>query len=201
MKNLLVTLFACATLSYANAAENKTIRISTDNTDLVLQVGDNGRLYQTYLGEKLLHEQDLNNFQWNIHAGADGSVSKRGWEVYGGSGNEDYFEPAIAITHNDGNPSTMLYYVSSSSKAVEGGTETVVNLRDDQYPVDVTLHYVAYPKENVIKTWSEIKHQAVVYPDVCKQTYFFFGGSQKFRMILHIHHFSGMNGKSNQCRA
>lgn len=27
MKNLLVTLFACATLSYANAAENKTIRI------------------------------------------------------------------------------------------------------------------------------------------------------------------------------
>ncbi|MFR8554642.1 MAG: hypothetical protein ACLVEU_15235 [Bacteroides cellulosilyticus] len=61
--------------------------ISTDNTDLVLQVGDNGRLYQTYLGEKLLHEQDLNNFQWNIHAGADGSVSKRGWEVYGGSGN------------------------------------------------------------------------------------------------------------------
>lgn len=118
MKNLLVTLFACATLSYANAAENKTIRISTDNTDLVLQVGDNGRLYQTYLGEKLLHEQDLNNFQWNIHAGADGSVSKRGWEVYGGSGNEDYFEPAIAITHNDGNPSTMLYYVSSSSKEV-----------------------------------------------------------------------------------
>ena len=66
----------------------------------------------------------------------------------------------------------MLYYVSSSSKAVEGGTETVVNLRDDQYPVDVTLHYVAYPKENVIKTWSEIKHQAVVYPDVCKQTFY-----------------------------
>ena len=48
---------------------------------------------------------------------------------------------------------------------------------------------------------SEIKHQAVVYPDVCKQTYFFFGGSQKFRTILRIHHFSGMNGKSNQCRA
>ena len=159
MKNLLVTLFACATLSYTHAAENKTIRISTDNTDLVLQVGDNGRLYQTYLGERLLHEQDLNNFSWSIHAGADGSVSRRGWEVYSGSGNEDYFEPAIAITHNDGNPSTILYYVSSSSKAVEGGMETVINLRDDKYPVDVTLHYVAYPKENVIKTWSEIIHQ------------------------------------------
>ena len=159
MKNLLVTLFACASLTYAHAAEKETIRISTDNTDLVLQVGENGRLYQTYLGEKLLHQQDLQNFRWNIHPGSDGSVSKRGWEVYSGSGNEDYFEPAIAITHNDGNPSTILYYVSSSSKPVEGGTETVINLRDNQYPVDVALHYVAYPKENVIKTWSEIKHQ------------------------------------------
>ncbi len=159
MKHLLVTLFACASLVYTHAEEKETIRISTDNTDLVLQVGENGRLYQTYLGEKLLHQQDLQNFRWDVHAGADGSVSKRGWEVYAGSGNEDYFEPAIAITHNDGNPSTILYYVSSSSKPVEGGTETVINLRDAQYLVDVTLYYVAYPKENVIKTWSEIKHQ------------------------------------------
>lgn len=159
MKHLLVTLFACASLVYTHAEEKETIRISTDNTDLVLQVGENGRLYQTYLGEKLLHQQDLQNFRWDVHAGADGSVSKRGWEVYAGSGNEDYFEPAIAITHNDGNTSTILYYVSSSSKPVEGGTETVINLRDAQYLVDVTLYYVAYPKENVIKTWSEIKHQ------------------------------------------
>ena len=140
MKHLLVTLFACASLVYTHAEEKETIRISTDNTDLVLQVGENGRLYQTYLGEKLLHQQDLQNFRWDVHAGADGSVSKRGWEVYAGSGNEDYFEPAIAITHNDGNPSTILYYVSSSSKPVEGGTETVINLRDAQYLVDVTLY-------------------------------------------------------------
>ena len=146
-------------LTQVDAAEQKTIRISTDNTDLVLQVAPNGRLYQSYFGEKLLHENDLKNLPWNIHAGSDGSVSQRGWEVYGGSGNEDYFEPAIAVTHSDGNPSTYLYYVSSSTQQVEGGTQTTINLRDDKYPVDVTLHYVAYPKENVIKTWSEIKHQ------------------------------------------
>ena len=146
-------------LTQVDAAEQKIIRISTENTDLVLQVAPNGRLYQSYFGEKLLHENDLKNLPWNIHAGSDGSVSQRGWEVYGGSGNEDYFEPAIAVTHSDGNPSTYLYYVSSSTQQVEGGTQTTINLRDDKYPVDVTLHYVAYPKENVIKTWSEIKHQ------------------------------------------
>ena len=142
-----------------NAEESKVIRISTDQTDLILKVGENGRLYQTYLGEKLLHEADVNRFSWDIHAGSDGSISQRGWEIYSGSGNEDYFEPAVAITHNDGNTSTYLYYVSSSTSPVEGGTQTTINLRDDKYPVDVTLHYVAYPKENVIKTWSEIKHQ------------------------------------------
>lgn len=142
-----------------NAEESKVIRISTDQTDLILKVGENGRLYQTYLGEKLLHEADVNRFSWDIHAGSDGSISQRGWEVYSGSGNEDYFEPAVAITHNDVNTSTYLYYVSSSTSPVEGGTQTTINLRDDKYPVDVTLHYVAYPKENVIKTWSEIKHQ------------------------------------------
>lgn len=157
-KNLFAGALTLAALQM-NAEESKVIRISTDQTDLILKVGENGRLYQTYLGEKLLHEADVNRFSWDIHAGSDGSISQRGWEVYSGSGNEDYFEPAVAITHNDVNTSTYLYYVSSSTSPVEGGTQTTINLRDDKYPVDVTLHYVAYPKENVIKTWSEIKHQ------------------------------------------
>lgn len=160
MKHLIATaalaLLATTTL---NASDMKQIRISTDRTDLVLQVGDNGRLYQSYFGERLLNESDLKELGWSVHPASDGSVSRRGWEVYSGSGNEDFFEPALAVTHNDGNPSTWLYYVSSSSHPVEGGVQTDIQLRDDKYPVDVTLHYVAYPKENVIKTWSEIRHQ------------------------------------------
>lgn len=159
MKQLIVSAALLLSALQVGAAEKKVFRISTDQTDLILQVGDNGRLYQTYLGKKLLNESDIQNLSWDIHAGSDGSVSKRGWEVYSGSGNEEYFEPAIAVTHNDGNNSTYLYYVSSSTEAVDGGTKTTINLRDDQYPVEVALHYVAYPKENVIKTWSEIKHQ------------------------------------------
>ena len=158
MKKLFVLLTALFTLAQVNAQEKNVIRIATDNTDLILQVAPNGRLYQAYLGDKLLNEKDINNFSPYVKGGSDGSVSTRGWEVYPGSGAEDYFEPAVAITHNDGNPSTILRYVSSEQKAVTGGTETVIQLKDDQYPVEVTLHYIAYPKENVIKTWSEIKH-------------------------------------------
>ena len=158
MKKLFVLLMALFTLAQVDAQEKNVIRIATDNTDLILQVAPNGRLYQAYLGDKLLNEKDINNFSPYVKGGSDGSVSTRGWEVYPGSGAEDYFEPAVAITHNDGNPSTILRYISSEQKAVAGGTETIIQLKDNQYPVEVTLHYIAYPKENVIKTWSEIKH-------------------------------------------
>ena len=158
MKKLFALLLALFTLTLVDAQEQNVIRIATANTDLILQVAPNGRLYQAYLGDKLLNERDIDHFSPYVKGGSDGSVSTRGWEVYPGSGAEDYFEPAVAITHSDGNPSTILRYVSSEQKAVAGGTETIIRLKDDQYPVEVTLHYIAYPKENVIKTWSEIKH-------------------------------------------
>lgn len=109
-KQLLISFFALLSLVCINAENNRTIRISTDNIDLILQVGENGRLYQTYLGKKLLYERDVRDFPWNVYAASDGSVSKRGWEVYSGSGNEDFFEPALGISHSDGNLSTILYY-------------------------------------------------------------------------------------------
>ncbi len=154
----LVSAFTMALTALAHPNEGKIIRISTDNTDLVLKVGENGRLYQTYLGRKLLDNKDLASLDWAQHAGSDGSVSKRGWEAYSASGNEEFFEPALGVTHADGNPTTYLYYVDSSVSDVEGGIQTDIYLRDDKYPFEVTLHYVAYPRENVIKTWSDIRH-------------------------------------------
>lgn len=147
MKAILLLLTVLFAYTQGNAAEQKMIRISTDNTDLILVVAPNGRLYQTYFGSKLLHAGDLEHL-----------ITAKGWEAYPGSGAEDYFEPALFVTHNDGNMSTILRYVSSESVPVEGGTETVVRLRDDRYPLEVTMHYVAYPKENVFKAWSEIRH-------------------------------------------
>ena len=106
MKQLIVSAALLLSALQVGAAEKKVFRISTEQTDLILQVGDNGRLYQTYLGKKLLNDGDIQNFDWDIYAGTDASVSQRGWEVYSGSGNEEFFEPAIAITHNDGHNST-----------------------------------------------------------------------------------------------
>ena len=148
MTALLITTMA--------AFAQKTIRVSTDNTDLILQVNNNGRLYMVYLGDKLLNASDADKLDWTMDTGSDASVSKRGHEAYMCSGGEDFFEPALALTHPDGNNTTYLYYKDSQTKAIEGGTETIITLADSVYAVEVRLHYAAYPKQNVIKAWSEI---------------------------------------------
>ena len=129
------------------AADKPIIKIETDCTSLIFQVGDNGRLYQRYLGKKLNHESDF-------------VYLPQGTEVYITHGAEDYFEPAIQVLHNDGNPSLLLKYVEhSSSRQNDGSVETVITLKDDKYPVTVKLHYITYAAENIIKTFTEINHQ------------------------------------------
>ena len=157
MKKSIMFIAALCMTSVMTFAQ-KVIRVSTDKTDLVMKVSPKGRLYQVYLGDKLLNPSDYDYLKWDVYAASDGSVCQRGHEVYATSGAEDFFEPAVAATHADGNMTTYLYYKSSEQKPVEGGTETVITLQDKVYPFTVKLHYVAYAKENVIKAWSEISH-------------------------------------------
>jgi alpha-galactosidase len=158
MKKVFMIIAAMCMTSIMASAQ-KTIRVSTDKTDLVMQVSPKGRLYQVYLGDKLKNPSDYNQLKWDVYAASDGSVCQRGHEVYATSGAEDFFEPAVAVTHADGNMTTYLYYQSSEEKAISGGVETIITLKDKVYPLTVKLHYAAYPKENVIKAWSEISHK------------------------------------------
>ena len=59
MKKLFVLLTALFTLAQVNAQEKNVIRIATDNTDLILQVAPNGRLYQAYLGDKDVYKRQF----------------------------------------------------------------------------------------------------------------------------------------------
>lgn len=143
-RNLLLLLVVVA----AGALSAQRIDISTDKTDLILNVADNGRLYQSYLGETLADKAEAANL-------ASQAADNR-WEVYPGSGAEDYYEPALAATHADGNLTTILKYVSHKQTPTTYGSETEITLRDELYPVEVKLYYQAYKKENVVKTWSVI---------------------------------------------
>ena len=141
------TLLLLTGIFSLQAADSKPIRIGTNDIDLILKIGDNGRLYQSYLGERLQSEADI-------------AFLKQGKEVYLTHGLEDYFEPAIRVLHNDGNPSLLLKYVSHENRKIDDNvTETVITLQDDKYPVEVKLFFTTFAKENIIKERTEIKHQ------------------------------------------
>ena len=160
MKNLILSFIASLLcIGQLMAATRQDIRISTNETDLILQVAPNGRLYQSYLGSKLRHDADIEHLKWHVHASTDGSVTTRGWEVYPASGMEDYFEPAFAIQHNDGNMTSLFTFVSSETRSLDANaTETIIQLKDAVYPVEAKLHYISYAQENVIKAWTELRH-------------------------------------------
>ena len=141
MKRFLLILATLFLTSSAGWSINDVIRISTSKTDLVLRVDNDGRLYQSYLGERLPNDENLN-------------FLPQGKEVYITHGMEDYFEPAIEIHHNDGTSSLLLKYVSHETKQLssEDEQETIIIMHDEVYPIRVELHYTTYYKENIIRT-------------------------------------------------
>lgn len=148
MKIKYLILLCVMAVSVMLKAEKKTvIPITTDDVSLIYKVDEkSGRLYQSYLGQRLSFDSDI-------------AQLPLGNEAYITHGMEDYFEPAIRVLHNDGNPSLLLKYVSHESKQLQAGiNETVILLKDDQYPVEVKLHFIAFPKENIIKEYAEITH-------------------------------------------
>ena len=131
----------------------QTISITTDHTQLVLQVNSQKRLCQTYLGERLSAQTNLSGLSMP-QAGLSSSCI-RGLEAYPVMGTEDYYEPTFEIRHADGNPTSVLKYQQHSQQ----GDLTSIVLRDEVYPVEVTLYYKVFPKEDIIQQWAEIRHE------------------------------------------
>ncbi|MEI6048186.1 MAG: alpha-galactosidase [Bacteroidota bacterium] len=130
----------------ANQKPDVTIAIGTLNTNLVYKVsGRDGRLYQSYLGPKLDNIAGLNQFRDDGHL------------AYATYGTESLFEPAIRITHSDGNPSLELKYISHTTEKPDANiTITHILLKDPEYPVEVTLNIKSFSAEDVIEQWVEI---------------------------------------------
>ncbi|CAD0003749.1 alpha-galactosidase [Flavobacterium chungangense] len=163
MKRLLLLLLTIVYCS-GQAQENPLICIETKSAALVLKVGKNKKLYQTYFGSKLNNNQEYefiskeNTKKFAINDG-NPLIDLR-HSAYPTFGTNNLFEPAIRMTHNDGNPSLELEYQNHTTQKIDSNTtETIIKLKDPQYPVYVSLHYKTFAKENVIESWTEIQHQ------------------------------------------
>lgn len=144
INRILITLLGLLGFCLGTSAA-KQIVIQTNETSLVYQVANNGRLYQQYFGKRITNMADCSSL-------ADGKQ-----EAYLTHGMEDYYEPALHINRPAvDNNATLLTYKAHTTKAGKGYTETIITLIDSVYNDEVKLHFAAYEKENVIKAWTEI---------------------------------------------
>ncbi len=130
------------------AAPDVFIPTGTKSIDLIFRVsGRDGRLYQAYVGKKLSSTESLKQSRDAGHL------------AYATFGTDNLFEPAARATHNDGNPSLEMKYVSHREERINPDvTLTKILLKDPVYPFEVTLCIRSYLNEDVIEQWAEIKH-------------------------------------------
>jgi alpha-galactosidase len=123
------------------------IVIETRNTELVLAVGPDQRLYQLAFGRR--------GSDWKIPEKFD-----RWNEFYPAWGNGYLGEPALQVTHADGGTATDLKYVKHEQTSVSDAVEvTRIDLRDEVYPFQVSIFIKAYINEDIIEQHVEMVHQ------------------------------------------
>lgn len=122
----------------------KQVVIQTRNTTMVLDVETGRQPQYVYYGAKLT-DYDLQHLQ-GVRGGR--------MDAYPAYGMNCPAEAAVAMTHADGNLSTELYATDVTTQ----GQLKQITLSDPKYPVSVVLCYKAYFDEDMIETWTEIKH-------------------------------------------
>jgi alpha-galactosidase len=139
-----------------NIINAQSIVIETKQNALVLQVSPEKYLNMVYFGNKLNTENEYTSIAkaYSLSNNTSGYNS-----AYTTSGARNLLEPAISVTHADGNKSLDLKYVSHViSKISDDVSLLSISLKDSVYDFEVTLNFQTYFNENVTEQWSMIKH-------------------------------------------
>jgi alpha-galactosidase len=153
MKSL-ITVFAVFII-YFQAKAQKIIAIDTDVNALVLGVNENNELSTLYFGTKLEYANDYSKIVDQYSQGVDYTGIYN--STYTPAGSKNLLEPAINVTHSDGNTSLSLKCIGHNSKQISSNiNQTEIVLKDDVYNFVVHLFFMAYSKENIIEAWTTI---------------------------------------------
>jgi alpha-galactosidase len=153
---ILFSIILCVVSEITNA-QYTLIPIETAGNALVLGVNKDKDLSILYYGKKLANtaEYELTSQVYR----QTGDYTQVLDAAYSSSGSRNLVEPAITVTHADGNNSLDLRYVSHQTISLQPGiSQTSVLLRDPVYGFEVTLFYKTYSKQDLIEQWNVIKH-------------------------------------------
>ncbi|RYE30020.1 MAG: alpha-galactosidase, partial [Sphingobacteriaceae bacterium] len=149
-------LFILITAAWQTSAQTKTITIETRHNAVALQVGADKRVAMIYMGVKLANTTEYQHIPTMLKQGTDDSGIFN--SAYTPAGSRNLVEPAIQVTHADGNNSLDLQYVSHQTQNIAANVSiTSIVLKDPAYPFQVTLFYKVYADDDVVEQWSVIK--------------------------------------------
>ena len=156
MKKLLLIALSALSAFSVNAKEAPVvINVKTDAVSLILKTETDGRLTTLHFGGVIEDASALAGFKNGINSN-HGSP----YEAYPTLGWRAFDEPALSVTHKNGDLNTELRYVSHEAKALKDNNieQTVIHLSDAKEGLDVDLVYTAYKKQNVITAHSVIRN-------------------------------------------
>lgn len=144
--------------SYGAGEENRfdrLIHLDTNDLSLVMSVGQDSSLLFQYFGPKIIN---IEPFAHKItYRRTDYGTDRM---VYPAAGGRNFTEPALRVTHADGDINTELIYVGN--KMIPVGDENIcrmeINLRDRKLPLFVDLIITAFKRENVLTQSVKIKN-------------------------------------------
>ena len=158
MIHRLLTLLSAALSAGAvsAAAPQQLIDIRTDDVSMVLAARSGGEVYFRHFGGRIDDPAPLSDYKSSRRA--DHGTDDLAYPAMGG---RNFREPALRVTHADGDMNTDLRYVSHTSRqlADPNVTETVVKMSDSSQALDVELVFTAYARENVITTHTVIRNR------------------------------------------
>ncbi len=133
--NMAGQVFAQDGATPKNLDGKQAITVATEKTEMIFTPDGDNRLQLIFYGTK-------GSFNGKYDSLA---------EAYFSGGSDFYYSPALRVTHEDGNTSTLLKLQKSEQKNLDGNiVETRIYLKDDYYNFYVTLVFKAYQKENLI---------------------------------------------------
>lgn len=157
-KKIVPVLFIIGTIVPVKLmAQDIIIPVKTSHNVLILQADTGKNLKSIYLGKKLSDPKEYRHLVSTFKQSGDDAGMLN--SAYTPSGSRNLEEPAITVTHTDGNQSLDLRYVSyQQTKISDDITLITILLKDPAYNFQVTLYYKTYSKEDVIEQWSVIEH-------------------------------------------
>lgn len=149
IKNIFsILLFVLNPLSIQAQIVPEEIILQTKNTALVYRVNNKKQLTQVYFGVSLLFWDDYKK------------MATPAGDAFTTGGLNYVRDPAIQVTHTDGNPSLQLQYVKHTVEKIDDNVSTThIVLKDPVYPFELTLHIKTYAKEDVMEQWTTIMHK------------------------------------------